>query len=381
MVDRLRRGGARGDRIEIEFSLALHEKTGKYFIGRDVGVVAADRVQSHLIWRLPLNTVPNGLAAKVIGRLLSLEVNARVRSASFDRLVPRQRRARPVLHMDPYTVLLHQLSADDIVLCHDVGPLTHPDLFDPKVVRAYRKAYREINSVGPHMVFVSHASRSAFHALFDGAFASSRVIYPTLRTEMIDGPQEPAPGVTMPFLLTVGSVGARKNQRRAIEAFARSGLAAKGVQYVLCGGREPGYEEVEALAAQTPGVRLFGYVADPVLNWLYGNARGFVLPSLLEGFGVPVAEAVARGLTPMVSVDSVLHEVAGDGALLVDPEDTLQIAAAMGTLIAMPEAEATARRASMALSLSRFSAETFAQSWRDMVRPSSAVRTEPEAVS
>jgi glycosyltransferase involved in cell wall biosynthesis len=267
--------------------------------------------------------------------------------------------------MDPYTCVLHRLAARDLVLCHDVGPLTHGDLFDAAVVAAYRKIYAEIAAARPHMVFVSRASQSAFHALFGEAFASSRVIYPALRAEVTAGPSAPAPGVWAPFLLTVGSVGARKNQARAIEAFARSGLAAQGVQYVLCGAREPGYEAAAALAQQTPGVRLLAYVSDAELNWLYAHAAGFVLPSRLEGFGIPVAEAVARGLIPIVSEGGVLHEVAGEGALSVDPLDIPQIAAAMRTLVDMPAEQAAHRRERLMGSLGRFSQAEFTRAWRD----------------
>ncbi|MBV9994428.1 MAG: glycosyltransferase family 4 protein [Caulobacteraceae bacterium] len=362
-----------GNGADIEFSLALHDKTGKYFHGRDLIEVTSDLLHRQLFWRLALDSVPGGLTAKVIGRLLSLEVNARVRWAAFDRLTPRQRRRRPVAHMDPFTTLLHRLSSRDLVLCHDVGPLTHPGLFDRPVTAAYRKAYAEITDVGPHMVFVSRASQTAFHELFDGAFASSRVIYPPLRSEIMAAKQSPAPGVAKPFLLTVGGLGARKNQKRAIEAFQRSGLAARGVGYVLCGGREPGHEAIIEAARRTPGVRLLGFVSDPVLNWLYAHAAGFVLPSLLEGFGVPVAEAIARGLTPLVSAGGVLHEVAGDGALLVDPGDADDIAGAMRRLVEMPAPEAERRRSQLADSIRRFTPQAFANAWRDAIGQASRI--------
>jgi glycosyltransferase involved in cell wall biosynthesis len=351
----------------MEFSLALHEKTGKYFIGREIVAAAADLIDRQLFWRLSFPSVPEGLSARVIGRLLAIEVNARVRSPLIDQIAPRQRTRRPVLHMDAFTTLLHDLSARDMVICHDVGPLSHADLFDPSVVAAYREAYAKIAAVGPHMVFISLASQAAFHARFGDAFASSRVIYPSLRAEVTGGDQTPVAGIDTPFLLTVGSVGDRKNQKRAIEAFAQSGLAARGVSYVLCGGREPGYEAVVEVARRTPGVHLFGYVDDQALNWLYDAAAGFVLPSLLEGFGVPVAEAIMRGLIPLVSAESVLHEVAGHGALLVDPESTDQIAAAMRSLIIMPREEADERRKALALQPGRFAPEVAAGQWREAI--------------
>jgi glycosyltransferase involved in cell wall biosynthesis len=351
--------------FDIEFSLALHTKTGKYFIGRDLIAAAGDLVHRQLFWRLSLGGVPRGLAARIIGRLLVLEVDARVRWPLFDRLVPRRRPRRRVIHMDAFTVLLHRLSPGDLVICHDIGPLTHPALFDAPVVAAYHKAYAEIAAARPHMVFDSLASQSAFQARFPGPFASQRMIYPALRAEVTAGAATPAPGVAAPFLLTVGSLGDRKNQAGAIAAFERSGLAERGVSYVLCGGREPGFERVAAAAQATPGVLMLPYVTDETLNWLYRNASGFVLVSLLEGFGIPVAEATARGLVPLVSEGSVLQEVAGDGALLADPRDLEQIAEGMRRLVAMPDAERQRRLADLARSVTRFNPAAVAKDWRD----------------
>ena len=172
-------------------------------------------------------------------------------------------------------------------------------------------------------------------------------------------------GLDGPFLLTVGSIGDRKNQHRCIRAFERSGLARRGVRYVLCGGQEPGFEAVAELAGQTDGVVLMPYVADAELAWLYAQARGFVLASLLEGFGIPLSEAISHGVVPMVSVDSVLHEVAGDGALLVDPQSEEEIAAAMIRLVELDDAERARRLALLRAAIGRFSMATFPVAWRD----------------
>lgn len=349
--------------IDVDFSLALHNRTGKYFIGRDIISSNLSRISRVRYWRLatsPQAEPPQGLAAKVIGRLAVDELRLRSQRRRFGM---RLRPPRPVLHLDPLTVLFHRLSPQDVVLCHDIGPLSHPGLFEADVVAGYVEAYKQIAKVRPHMVFVSKASQRAFHARASGEFASSRVIYPSLRTELSDRSLSPL-AIERPFLLTVGYVGTRKNQLAAIEAFGLSGLAAHNVRYVICGGREPGYEAVAAAAEKTPGVVLLSYVKDAELNWLYANADGFVLPSLLEGFGVPVAEANRAGLVPIVSRDSVLEEVAGEGALLVDPLDRREIADAMARLIAMPESEKEARREALSRAIARFSQHAFQEAWR-----------------
>ena len=362
-------------RWDVEFSLALHNRTGKYHIGRDILADQADLVADVLYWRRTAERVPTGLRARVLGRLLQLEIRARLSAGPSGRAagaVPRLRPRRRLLHLDPFTVVLSALEARDMVLCHDLGPVTHPDLFAPSVVALYRRAYEEIARVRPRMAFVSRATREAYVAAY-GASGAMEVIHPPIRAALdraapsrvegaVAGVVE---GVRAPFLLTVGSLGRRKNQALAIRAFARSGLAARGVGYVLCGAAEPGAEEVRRAAAAAPGVRLLPYVSDAELVWLYDHAAGFVLASRLEGFGVPVAEAIARGLVPLVSAGSVLEEVAGEGALAADPLDEAAVAAGMARLCAMGAEERAARRRLLAGAIARFTREAFAARWRE----------------
>jgi glycosyltransferase involved in cell wall biosynthesis len=215
------------------------------------------------------------------------------------------------------------------------------------------------------MIFVSEASRRAYLEHYPRADrARTRIIYPATRTAIATPSAVAVPGIDGPFLLTVGSIGDRKNQAGCIAAFENSGLAARGMRYVICGGREPGFARVEELARRVPGVIRLPYVSDAELSWLYGNATGFVLASLLEGFGMPVAEAIARNLVPLVSRDSVLHEVAGDGALLADPTDLTSIATGMIALANLTEVERARRLTDLHASIERFDIETIRLAWR-----------------
>jgi glycosyltransferase involved in cell wall biosynthesis len=347
--------------IDIDFSLALHNRTGKYFIGRDLIETPDLPLGDTYYWRL--TSLPTGLARRVVGRLQLLQIKGRTLGGSLGWLPPR-RPTRPLLHMDPFTVPTTQLRPCDIVVCHDVGPVTHPNLFAPDVGAIYDAIYRSVAEVGPHMVFVSHASLCAFGQLYSVSnLASTRVIYPAIRTDLTPRIGIEPRGVEGPFLLTVGSLGLRKNQERCIRAFARSGLAQQGIRYVICGGREPGFEVVATAAAETPGVILLPYVTDEELAWLYAHASGFVLVSLLEGFGMPVAEAIAQGQTPLVSSGSVLEEVAGDGAFVADPENVESIADGMAALIDLGPQERQDRLQRLTKSIARFDLDRIRADW------------------
>lgn len=132
-----------------------------------------------------------------------------------------------------------------------------------------------------------------------------------------------------PFLLSVGTVEPRKNYRRLIEAVSRLPHA---VELLIVGG--PGWltEDIyDAPAAFGVGdrVRFLGFVPDDDLAVLYSLAQVFVYPSLYEGFGLPVLEALACGAVVVCSNASSLPEVTGDAALAVDPRDTEALAAAL----------------------------------------------------
>ena len=145
-------------------------------------------------------------------------------------------------------------------------------------------------------------------------------------------------GISGPYVLYVGTLQPRKNLARLVEAYARivGDPALAGVQLVLAGKRGWLYEDLFLQVGQLGlvGKVLFpGYVDDLDLPALYGGARGYAFASLYEGFGLPVLEAQACGVPVMTSNNSSLPEVAGDAALLVDPQDVDAIAAAMRRLL------------------------------------------------
>jgi glycosyltransferase involved in cell wall biosynthesis len=138
-----------------------------------------------------------------------------------------------------------------------------------------------------------------------------------------------------PVVLSVGAVQKRKNTARLIEAF---GAMPEPWKLVLAGSAGYGAEEIMANAG--PRVELTGYVTDEQLAMLYARASIFAFPSLDEGFGIPVLEAMAAGVPVIATNTSALPEVCGDAAILVDPLDVDQLASELRRVAADPDLRA-----------------------------------------
>lgn len=135
----------------------------------------------------------------------------------------------------------------------------------------------------------------------------------------------------VPYILSVGTLQPRKNFVRLIRAAADLG---SDVQLIIAGGQGWLYQDVLAeAAALVERVRILGFVDEADLPALYRNAVLFACPSLYEGFGLPVLEAMACGVPVVCSNTSSLPEVAGGAALLVDPEDTKALGEALRRLL------------------------------------------------
>lgn len=133
-----------------------------------------------------------------------------------------------------------------------------------------------------------------------------------------------------PVVLTLSAKRPHKNLERLLDAFAR--LDGPGAPVLVV----PGYEtvfEADLKRRAGPRVRFTGWLDDPLLDGLLRTATCFVFPSLVEGFGLPVLDALERGVPVACSNTSSLPEVAGEAALYFDPTDTAAIADSIRRLL------------------------------------------------
>jgi glycosyltransferase involved in cell wall biosynthesis len=148
-------------------------------------------------------------------------------------------------------------------------------------------------------------------------------------------------GIDRPYFLFVGTIEPRKNLIRLLTAYANLAQSVKEqAVLVIAGGEGWGsiniHDAVDSLGLKDK-VHLLGYVDEPSLAGLYANAQFLAMPSLYEGFGLPLVEAMANGVPVLTSDNSSMPEVAGNAGLLVDAKDVDSISDGLNQLITNKE--------------------------------------------
>jgi alpha-1,3-rhamnosyl/mannosyltransferase len=150
------------------------------------------------------------------------------------------------------------------------------------------------------------------------------------------------------LLLFIGTLEPRKNVRGLLEAYARLRTIRPDAPPLILAGRVTDAERITLQQAARPPlsghVSVIGYVSQDERQRLYREARLLILPSLEEGFGLPVLEAMACGVPVVISNRGALPEVAGDAAEPVDPTDHAALAAEMDRLLAREQAQDAIRK-------------------------------------
>jgi glycosyltransferase involved in cell wall biosynthesis/GT2 family glycosyltransferase len=155
-------------------------------------------------------------------------------------------------------------------------------------------------------------------------------------------------GIAGPYVLCVGAIEPRKNLRRLVRAFEllKEEDAAKGLTLVIVGpqGWDSGFREFVSASDAAPRVRMPGFVPLDHLPSLYHHASAVICPSVYEGFGIPVMEAMCSSAIVLASRISSLPEVLGADGMLFNPYQTEDIARALLYALTLPEADAAAYR-------------------------------------
>jgi glycosyltransferase involved in cell wall biosynthesis len=228
-------------------------------------------------------------------------------------------------------------SAPMVVTVHDLVFLDDPSRFTPRGVRFFHRAIELARRDADIVVCPSETTAEACRR---NGFADRRI-------RIVPWGIDPVPvapddiervrrrhHLAKPYVLWLGTIEPRKNLPVLLDAFAS--LARDDVDLVIGGGA--GWnDELAALERRSPAsVRRIGFVPPEDLPALYAGAAVFCFPSLQEGFGLPVLEAMAQGAPVVTSEGTATAEVVGDAGRTVDPRDTAALATALHALLDDP---------------------------------------------
>jgi len=227
--------------------------------------------------------------------------------------------------------LPHLLSSDiaRVVTIHDLVWKNAGNTMRPlsRLLERYQMP-KAINSAD-HIVTDSKATSDTIQKEFSINNNDLSVIYPGVNVTENGVPVEKLQqlGISNPYFLFVGTLEPRKNLKRLLTAYSRLSFK-RDIMFVIVGAKGWGGVNISDLVTElglTKHVCILGYVEHSILELLYANTLFLAMPSLYEGFGLPLIEAMAHGAPVLTSSNSSMPEVAGDAGLLVDALDVNSI--------------------------------------------------------
>jgi glycosyltransferase involved in cell wall biosynthesis len=247
----------------------------------------------------------------------------------------------------PVNVLPERLSTPAIVTIHDLAFVRYPEFFRP-TRRVYQRIFTERSARRAAIVVaVSEATRQDIIKSFQIPPSRVRVIYPSVSPDF-QPERDPARladfrarhNLPPRYLLYLGTLEPRKNLVTLVEAYAHVRAESPGTPPLILAGAkgwyfQPLFEKVRALGLERY-VTFAGYVSREEQALWYAGAALFLYPSLYEGFGLPVVEALACGVPTITSNVSSLPEAGGTVALQAPPDDARALARVMRDTLADP---------------------------------------------
>jgi glycosyltransferase involved in cell wall biosynthesis len=259
-----------------------------------------------------------------------------------------------------------------VATVHDVAPLSNPP-FKPEYREATVRAIRFIRERRVQVVAVSAFTLDELRARAGLDVTGAVVVHPGVSSVFLNAPLDRNP-TARAHVLYVGGAGPNKNLERLIDAVERL-RQDHPAELVIAGDRRWDEADLRRLLAGRPSgwIRLTGYVDDEELARLYRKALVSAAPSLHEGFGLPLVEAMASGTPVACSRIPVFEEMAHDAAAYFDPSSVDDIAATLRRLLG----DAPLRAALSARGRARAAALTWAETARKTLDVYRRVATRP----
>lgn len=251
-------------------------------------------------------------------------------------------RFRPKVFLAPdFNGLVQNPFGSTVAVLHDLTELklrtsSASNLSEQASLWRWQAYYRKLRAA-EHILTISESVKRDAAQLLNIPETRMEVVYHGLDQDRFQAVRGGDYAERPPYFVNIGGRNPNKNQTNIVAGFAEIAHEHPDVHLYFAGPWQKSdlaWLEQQAAAHQLTGrIQHLGYVPDDAMTSLYSHALGFVFPSLEEGFGLPVLEAMACGTPVITSNRSSLPEVAGDAGLLVNPQDAPAIGAAMKQLV------------------------------------------------
>ena len=329
-------------KIGIDISQIVHG-TGVSFYTRNLvrGLARIDHKNDYLLFgsSLRLKSVLQEFAAEIKkinknfnSKIIVLPPSLAEPLWNYWRFLPIERLIGPIDVFHSSDWIQPPTKASKVTTIHDFGFLKYPDIAHSKVIKVMDRRLKLVKKEVDLIISVSEATAKDIVEILGIPRKKIRVVYeaPVEEHQKISLQAvkviKKKLGIKEKYLLAVANLDPRKNLRRIVEAYGSLRPQLPGFQLVIVG--QPGWEGLEALKTKAHGLDIIfaGYVSNQDLSALYTGASCLVYPSLYEGFGLPILGAMVAGCPVVTSNVSSMPEIAGQAAVLVNPEETKDIA-------------------------------------------------------
>lgn len=261
------------------------------------------------------------------------------------------------------------LGVRSIVTLHDLNFALRPEWYSPRFRAVYRVTALPGLRAADMVVAVSdHVREEALRCLRLRPEDTYRVYNGTNELRSDPAPEPQKTGTR--YILSVGSLQPHKNLKRIVDAFLLVSEACPNLELWVVGRKQPRFRNnnEEENLLRHPKIRSLGYLPDAELYEIYVNAAAFCYPSIEEGFGLPILEAMQAGVPVVTSDRSCLPEIAGGAAELADPFSVSSIANALKKMLSLSLSERDRVVSTGAARAKQFSWHTSAEAYLQLYR-------------
>jgi glycosyltransferase involved in cell wall biosynthesis len=248
-----------------------------------------------------------------------------------------------IFHFTNFITVPTNLKGRMLATVHDLNWIGYEEGTSPTLLPLLKMSFDRIKQIKPHILAVSYSARDEILQYSDIPEENIHVIYQSYDQDELFPDKANKHGITplleagCEYLFFVGTFERKKNIVRIVKAFEQIADKFKGLRLVLAG--KPTWDDPEPIyrvinnSPFKDRIITPGYIGTGEKRLLYSNALGLIFPSVCEGFGIPVLEAMACGCPVITADNTSLPEVGGDAVIYVNAGETEQLAFEMERLV------------------------------------------------